>query len=240
MIETIYEQLMRTFRAQAKLNDLMDEEVTIRWYPMSPHEAIGDPDDRDYPIIKGKERIVEAELRGAKGHAYSDEFGSGKTRIKNLLEGLPRTNRERAVFIAALNATYRHLGLCEGTVHCKDNEPRECAEELSKRIGKGMNVLLVGLQPRMLEFVARRNPIRVVDLDPDNIGSEKYGVVIEGVEKTDECIEWCHTILATGSTIVNGSIGRFLDANRPAVFYGVTIAAAARILNLDRFCFMGR
>ena len=37
--------------------------------------------------------------------------------------------KQLAEFVATLNAVYRHLGLCDRTIHCRDNEPRDCAKE---------------------------------------------------------------------------------------------------------------
>jgi len=39
---------------------------------LSPEEAIGNPEDRDYPLIVGKERLMQAEFRGALGQAFTD------------------------------------------------------------------------------------------------------------------------------------------------------------------------
>jgi len=46
-------------------------------------------------------------------------------------------------------------------------------------------------------------------------------------------------IFATGSTIVNNTISNFIGVGKPAVFYGVTISAPAKILNLTTFCEYG-
>jgi hypothetical protein len=235
--DAVYAKLLSALREQAVGQGLMDEPVPIHCHPLTAADALGSPDDLDYPILKGKEAIVEATFREAKGHAFSDEYGNSAHVLRNLLERFPQTNRERAEFVATLNAVYRHLGLCDRTIHCRDNEPRDCAKELATRIGEGMQVLLVGYQPRMLEWLAKGNPMRVLDLDPDNIGTTQSGVVIEGPEKTEEAIDWCHVILATGSSLVNGTLPCFLHTGKPAIFYGVTIAAAAKILHLDRYCF---
>ena len=58
-------------------------------------------------------------------------------------------------------------------------------------------------------------------------------------EDIEEIITWAELILVTGTTVVNGTIERFLDRDRPVVFYGVTIAGPARVLNLNRFCVKG-
>lgn len=232
----IFQRLADALRDQAERHGFLDDPIPIQCRPLTPVEAIGDPGDRDYPILKGKEALVEARFREARGQAFSDTYGNRTVTVRALLDRLPENNREHAEFVAALNAVYRHLGLCEGTVHCRDDEPRECARELDGRIPAGERVLLVGLQPRMLQFLVERNPVRVVDLDPDNTGTVKYGVAVEGPETTGEGIAWCARILATGSTLVNGTLPRFLGSGKPVTVYGVTIAAAAVILGLDRFC----
>jgi hypothetical protein len=91
----------------------------------------------------------------------------------------------------------------------------------------------------MLEVLSGRNPLRVVDLDPDNIGTTKFGVEISDPVRTQEWIEWCEVILATGSTIVNGTLTTFLETGKRLILYGVTISAAAEILGLDRYCQCG-
>jgi uncharacterized protein (DUF4213/DUF364 family) len=55
----------------------------------------------------------------------------------------------------------------------------------------------------------------------------------------DDAIKWSDLIFATGSTIVNGTIGNFINKNKPVIFYGVTISAAAKILNLKTYCYCG-
>ncbi len=235
----IYEKLRDALKDEIKKNNLAGHRLAVRCKVLSPEEAIGNPDDRDYPIIKGKEHMVEAFFEGARGQAFSDDFAEADYRVEELVELELDSNRKRADFIAGFNAVFRHLDLCGETIHCLDEEPRKCAAEALKKIGSGKKILLVGLQPRFLEFLTTDNDVRVVDLDRDNIGTEKFGVVIEGPEKTDEAIQWCDLIFATGSTIVNETIGDLLDRGRPVLFYGVTLAGPARILNLDSFCFCG-
>ncbi len=239
-IDKIFGVLTRAFHALAKEHDLWDDVVPLRCRPLKSEEAIGRPTDRDYPIITGKEAMIEASFRGTKGQAFSDEYRNSELTIKKLLSEKPRTNRERAEFIASMNAVYRHLDLCSDTVHCKDDEPRDCGSELADRIAEGMKVLLVGLQPRLLEFLSKKHSVKVLDLDEDNIGRTKYGVLVSGPDAAKEGIEWCQVIVATGSTIVNGTFPEFLKTGKPVIFYGVTIAAPAKVLKLDRFCGLAR
>ncbi|MHC4944894.1 MAG: Rossmann-like domain-containing protein [Planctomycetota bacterium] len=239
-IETLYERLIYALRDVVVRHRFLDETVAIRCQALSAEEAIGRPEDKDYPVIKGCEKFVEADFKGAKGQAFTDDYGNSTVSLRALVEKVPDTTRKRAEFIAVFNAVYRHLGLVDHTVHCKDDEPRECAKELATRIRPGMKVLLVGLQPRMLEVLAALGPVRCLDLDADHIGEEKSGITIEAPGMTDEAIEWCQVILATGSTIVNGTLPTFLDRGKPVIFYGVTISTAALILGLDSYCWLAK
>ncbi len=206
--------------------------------PLSPEEAIGKPDRTDYPILKGKEVMVEASFRDARGQAFTDMPGNFEGALKDLLNLRLRNNFERAVFIAGFNAVMRHFGRALNTVHCRDGEPKACAKELpafvEKHFGKP-KIAFVGYQPAMIESLSASFAVRVVDLDKDNIGASRFGLVIEGPEKTDEVLVWSDIILATGSTCVNGTIVSFLD-KKPVVFYGISAAGPAALHGYRRFC----
>ena len=239
MPETIYDTLKKALEEKIISHDLADQPIDITCKALSAQQAIGTPDHDDYPIIKGKEVMVEADFLNAKGQSFTDEFENRAYRVKDLLSMNLSTNRERASFIAGLNAVYRHLGLIGKTIHCKDKEPMLCAEKLSDIIQKDSKVLLIGHQPRFLETLASYCQVRAVDLDKDNIGKDFFTVTIEHEEHTQDAINWCDMIFATGSTIVNNTISNFIDAGKPVVFYGVTISAPAKILNLTTFCEYG-
>jgi hypothetical protein len=206
--------------------------------PLSPEEAIGKPDRTDYPILKGREVMVEAAFRDARGQAFTDMPGNFEGTLKDLLCLGLRNNFERAMFIAGFNAVMRHFGRASKTIHCRDGEPKACAKELpsfvQKHFGKP-KIAFVGYQPAMIEALSVSSAIRVVDLDKDNIGRSRFGLVIEGPDKTDEVLAWSDIILATGSTCVNGTIANFLD-KRPVVFYGISAAGPAALCHYTRYC----
>ncbi|MFH1581031.1 MAG: DUF364 domain-containing protein [Pseudomonadota bacterium] len=235
----LYEELRKALRDEIQKHNLSGQNISIRCKALSATEAIGKPEHNDYPIIKGKEVMVEAVFEGAKGQAFTDEFENEDYLVDDLLKISLNSNKKRASFISGLNAVFRHLNLCDKTIHCKDQEPKDCAGNLLEAIGKLNNVLLVGYQPRFLEMLALKYSIRVVDMDQNNIGSDVFGVVIEPPEMTADAIEWCNLIFATGSTIVNGTITNFLNQDKPVLFYGVTISAASKILNLNKYCHCG-
>ena len=235
----IYEQLRKALKTQIEQHNLSGQNISIRCKALSASEAIGNPEHDDYPIIKGREVMVEADFKGMKGQAFTDAFEQTDYLVDDLVTMELSSNRKRASFISGRNAVYRYLDLCDKTIHCKDKEPKDCAAYVADAIGRVNNVLLVGHQPRFLEMLSSQYKVRAVDMDQDNIGSEFSGVIIEPPEKTAEAVSWCDLIFATGSTIVNGTITEFIANDKPSVFYGVTIAAAAIILNLNRFCQYG-
>jgi uncharacterized protein (DUF4213/DUF364 family) len=243
MSDTIYDTLKKALEKKIISHDLADQSIGIICKALSAREAIGTPDHDDYPIIKGKEVMVEANFLNAKGQSFTDEFENRAYRVKDLLtmelSGGLSSNRERASFIAGLNAVYRYLGLVNTTIHCKDKEPVLCAERLPDIIPKDTKVLLIGHQPRFLEKLASYCQVRAVDLDEDNIGKKFFNITIESAKNTQDAVDWCDMIFATGSTIVNNTISNFIDAGKPAIFYGVTICAPAKILNLTSFCEYG-
>lgn len=217
---------------------LLEEKVRVAARALSPEEAIGNPESNDFPIQKGKERLMQADLRGALGQAFTDRFGDYEGTLKEIL-ALPLTNNyRRAIFVAALNAALRHLNLIDGTVHCRDEEPSQCAEALGDHIQNrygNVKITQIGFQPRMVETLSSRFRIRVLDMDPDNIGSLKYGAVIESPVVTESAVAWADLLLVTGTTVVNGTLPAFLGA-KPVVFYGTTIAGAAYLMGWERFC----
>jgi len=242
MLMEIYESLKKKIIDLIQDNHLESDEVIIKARPLTPDEAIGNPEDKDYPLITGRERMMQAELRGAFGQAYTDMYGNYASKLIDIAQMELKNNFRRAIFISSLNAVTRYLGLIDKTMHCKDNEPRECSSKLAEYIMKKYGhprIAMVGLQPRMVESLAKSFEIKVTDMDYANINSEKFGVVIQSPQKTREHLDWCDIALVTGSTIVNNTIGDFI-VDKPVIFYGVTISGAAKVLGLEGYCYCGK
>jgi hypothetical protein len=235
--QTIREKFIRLI----KEHGLEGEEVIVRAAALSPEQAIGNPDDKDYPLVKGVERLMQAEFRGARGQAFTDRYGNFSGRLADIAAMDLKNNFRRAIFIATLNAVMRQLGLAAQTVHCKDEQPRECSRKLTRYIEEKYGqprIAMVGFQPRMVEALAKKFELRVADMDRENIGQEKFGVRVDDPAKTKENLNWCDIAVVTGTTIVNDTIDQF-RINKPVVFYGITISGAAKLLGLNHFCPLG-
>jgi len=219
-------------------NAWQDKFVDVSVKTLTPEEAIGNPEHDDYPLVKGKERMMEADFLGSRGQAFTDLYGIFKGTL-SVVSGMRLDNNyRRGVFLATLNAVARKLGLVDKTVHCRDDAPPQCAKELVSHIRSSFGkprVAMVGLQPRMVEALAKQLEVRVTDLDPENVGTTKFGIRIGGREQTATNLDWCDVALVTGTTMTNDTFREIL-AEKPTIFYGVTIAAPAHFLGLTRFC----
>ncbi len=227
---------------------ILDEDVDVQVRGLSTEEAIGNPKDRDYPIIKGKEVMVEARFQTGVGQAFTSTPSDFAGKVADVLaldiEGESKeASQNRAVLVATGNAIAAHADLTVSSIHCKNEDPVECATVLAETIMWLMGepkIALFGFQPRMLEELAKTYRVRCVDLDPENIGQTKFGIDIEPAEKTDEVLDWCDFALVTGSTLANNTMDRFLAQPKRVIFYGVTNAGAEALLGISRFCPRGK
>ncbi len=243
-----YKNLYEKFLALVKDRQLLDKEVIIRTRILNKTEAIGNPNRQDFPLLKGKEVLMEALFMGNRGQAYTSTPSEFKGLLKDIVDLSLDNSPNRSLFIAALNAVMRYLFPSLTTIHCKNEEPEECAQEMAKFVKSlGINSIgLIGLQPAILEALVNifgRTNVLCVDRDEDNINKVKYGVSIRlgDIEGMEEIFKNSELILATGSTVVNGSIVDILHFaqkfNRPIYFYGTTIAGVAQLTGLNRLCF---
>jgi hypothetical protein len=240
--EEVVQKLRSHLEATAAEHELLDESVVVTARALSPEEAIGNPEHDDYPLTKGRERIMEAVVRGAPGQAFTDMYGRWEGSIRDVCAMAALNNFRRAILVAVLNAVMRYAGEVEGTRHCRDGDPVRCALELKEYVrdeGLKPPFALIGYQPRLAEALADLGELRIADLDAGNIGRERAGVTVSHPDDTPELLEGAGCAFVTGSTVVNGTIAQFLDLGIPTVFFGVTIAGPAVVLGLRRYCALG-
>ena len=230
---------------------LPDAEIRVVVKTLTPEEAIGIPGRRDFPIVLGKERVIEVEFAGARAHAFTD---SPKEFIGRLIDvvNLPLdSNSNRAIFVGVLNAVLRYLGMIEKTLHCRDEEPEQCAVEIAAFLKckyHNATVGLVGFNPAIAESLAKAfgaANVKITDLNPDNVGKSKYGVEIwDGRTRTEDLVKTSDVVLLTGTTLVNGTFdalwGEIRRHGKEYLVYGVTAAGIAALMGLNRICLYGR
>ena len=238
--DKFYDNLFDRFIEIVTDNNLLDKRVKVTGRALSSIEAIGYTEKKDFPILKGKKKLLEAEFKGVKGQAFTDMPEDYSGTLQDVIEMPLDNNFNMAIYIATLNAVCRYLKLADNTVHCKDDGPEKCAVELvsylESRFGNP-KIALIGFQPSMLDRLRKSFKVRVVDLDKSNINTVKYGIVVEDGEKnTEDLLKWCDVIIATGSTIANSTITSLFVDDKPTIFFGTTLAGVAALMGLERFC----
>jgi hypothetical protein len=243
---SLLEEVRRKALALAEEKGLLPSEVTIRVRPLTPEEAIGNPERRDYPIIEGMERLIEADVSGSRGQAFTDTASDFSGRLGEILALPLDNNRDRALFIASLNALLRHLGRIEGTVHCRDQDPEECAREIAAHLATldARTIGLIGLNPAIAEALIKTfgaSTVRIADLNRRKIGTLLSEVEIrDGRADLDATIEFAECLLVTGTTLVNGTYDAIAATararSRRLILYGVTAAGVCGLMNLERLC----
>ncbi len=241
LTELTFTQLQNTLVQISEQAGLVNKFIQVSARTLTPVEAIGDPDRKDFPLVKGREVMLEANLGSAIGQAFTDMPSEFTGTIQDICELPLNDNAERGVFVATLNAVLRFMNCIGKTIHCKDEEPEECARNLPDHIQSLVpepRIAFIGMQPAMVEYLSTKFPIRVTDNDPDNVGQKKYGLTIESSDKTKEVIDWSNIVLATGSTLVNNTFSSLLR-DKPVVFYGVTATGIAFLTGNRHFCYNG-
>lgn len=217
----------------------LETEVKVSAGPLEVKDAIGTPNEEDYPLQKGKEKLMEAVILGSKGQAYTDTYGYFNGTLSDVLKLELKDNFERAVFISTLNALYRQSNEVENTLHCIDNGMKECGKEIASYVKEGFgspNIWLVGLQPRLLENLSAHFKIRATDRDSDKIGSTVCGVKIEPDLMASEICHWCDLVISTGTIFVNNTYEDIIFCDKPLILYGTTASGPAEVLGIERFC----
>ena len=241
--EELYKTIVSKFMDIPGVKDILSEEVTIHAKSLTAEEAIGHPDRWDYPIITGKDVMIDAEYHGYHGQAFTDAPADFHGTLKDILEmPFATDNHARGLLIASINAIMGSMGLCSKTVHCKDGGPAICGKEMARYLFAeygDIKVLQVGFQPAIcINLSETFTNFRVLDLNKDNIGQQKGKAIVEdGVKDMKDAIAWADLILCTGSTLCNGTIVDYLDTGKETLYFGTSLAGTAILLGLKRLCF---
>ena len=240
--EELFGVLKEHFREIVEENSFTDEQVRVKCRGLSPKEAVGETDRKDLPILNSEEVMIQAEVDGYIGQAFTSTASFYEGTIRDIMEmEIVEDSYNRAIFIATLNALMRKSGECDRTVHCKDKGPNECAKKTRDWIREHYGcpkITEIGYQPFLLDEFSQEFPVRVLDLNPDNIGQIRYGVKVEdGIEACEDALAWADIVFCTSSTLGNGTIVNYLDIGKPVYFYGTTGCCAAALLGLERSCY---
>ena len=245
--EELYGTLRERFTEVLREEGLENEPVEVVCRALSPEEAIGNTKRKDYPILTGKDVMIQAECRGYKGQAFTDAPAAFRGTLAEVLAlDIVGDAHSRGLFIAVLNAVMRSLGRCTDTMHCRTDGPENCACDVKAYLKANWpqvkHITLVGYQPSLLQMLTDSGyAVRVMDLNPANVGQTRCGVLVEdGRTAMADAVREADLILCTGSTLSNGTIVDYLDLDKEVLFFGITAAGAAALLGLKRLCFADR
>jgi len=247
-MKSTIEEVKEKFRVIINENNFGNEPVEVTVGTLTAKQAIGSPSRQDYPLLEGREVMIEARFRCSYGQAFTDRPNEFKGSLNDVLDMALDFNDSRAVFDASLNAVMAYLGMVTGVRHCRDEEPEKCAGEIAiyilRKYGR-VKIGMIGYQPAILENLVTAlgaDNVRCTDLNPKNIGTDKFGAEIwDGRTDTEKLIIWCDVVLATSSTIVNATyddIKTLADTyGKRLIIFGVTGAGVAALLGLERLCY---
>lgn len=243
----LYERLKKAFAQIVQQNGLEQESVEVYCRALTPEEAIGETRRTDFPILEGKDVMIQATYKGSRGQAFTDAPSAFSGTLAQVLAlDIAHDAHARGLFIACLNAVMAQLGRCTGTVHCRTEGPEQCAIDmrtwLDREYPDAQKIGLVGYQPALLEMLAKSDrQVRVLDLNPDNVGATRFDTLVEdGAQVRQDLVQWADLVLCTGSTLCNGTIVDYMELSVPVVFFGITLAGSADLLGLRRVCFADR
>lgn len=247
--EHLLERARRDFAVLARERGLLRTPVRITARVLSTQEAIGTPIYDDLPILRGKEVMIEAEFRGARGHAFTSAPSSWEGSVRDLLQLPLHTSRQRALLTVAMNAALRSLGLVDRTVHCRSEDIARCGDQMARDLRREYGPIAVGVvgyQPGLVAGLAKHfgpDNVRVTDLLAENIGRRVHGTEIrDGAMCTDHVVETAQLVLATGSTVANSTVDDLLAVAArhgvPVILYGVTAAAVCHLCAIPRLCLL--
>jgi uncharacterized protein (DUF4213/DUF364 family) len=247
--EPILLRARHAFAEVIEARGLADAPIEITTRTLTTEEAVGEPIYDDLPILRGKEVMIEAEFRGAKGHAFTSSPSSWSGSLHELLALPVETNRQRALLSAAMNAVLRSLGLVECTVHCLSQDITRCGKQIAVDLRHEFGPIpvgVVGYQPGLVAgLVEEFGPdlVRVTDLLEENLGRRVHGLEIwDGLTCTEDLVRSSRLVLATGSTAANNTLDSLLsltqEAGVPLLLFGVTAAAVCYLCGLRRICLL--
>jgi len=172
---------------------------------------------------------LEAVLQGAKRHAFTGMSGDFSGSAKDVLSLSLADNFQRAL---SINEVMQHRELISHNVYCSHRQSESCSLELvdfTLRSYGSPSIGMIGSQPAMAAQLSKFVFSRAADLDPDDRGHERSGIVIENPEQIDRMLASSDLIPATVCAVVNATVESLLETKKPVIFSGVTRAGIAKL-----------
>jgi len=172
--------------------------------------------------VEGKERVVESDFqKGVQAHAFTDPPKEFIGKLEDVIAMPLADRRERAIFIATMNAVLKHCKIIETTLHRKDEAPEACAVEIASHIRNTLGSKKVGLiglntlYPGGAEQDLRCRKCAYDGPQPEKYRVCKYSVTVwDDNTMTEKLVQESDIVLMTGTILVNGSFDKIWSAVR--------------------------
>jgi hypothetical protein len=205
------EALRKVITENEELGEL---KISITSRALKNEKAIGNPDRKDFPLLTGKEVLLQADIDGFLGQALTNKMGQVKKTIHCL------NNEPEDCAKEICKEIIEKHGHCKvGIIGYQPAILEHCAQAFGAE-----NVM-------------------ITDLNSDNVGDMRYGVkVMDGFTDTKQLVEFADVLLVTGTILANGTDRGVLMKiqEKPFYFFGTTCAGLAHINDYKRICPLSR
>lgn len=225
----------------------LNTKVTSR--AMGVDEALGDPSPyRDFALQRGVEKLMDVQIEGHHGQSFTSYPCNWVGTVGEALTMKMDSDRNRALSIGVINSLSSLLGLSSNTVHCRDQGPQLCGGDIARWALENTSskdvVGIIGYQPAILNNLAQAlgaDRIRVLDLNPENIGQVRHKVTVwDGGKDLETMADQVSMCLATGSSLANNTadniVETFRSRRKELIFFGTTISGPAALMGLRHIC----
>ena len=122
--EILYARLKEALRDAIARHHLDERSISLKSRGLTPEEAIGRTARTDYPILNGREVMLQARFGEALGQAFTSAPVDFEGSLADVLE-LDTTHDPQAagMLVATLNGVLRAVGEISNTVPCRDDGP---------------------------------------------------------------------------------------------------------------------
>ena len=178
--EILYARLKDALRDAIARHHLDERSISLKSRGLTPEEAIGRTARTDYPILNGREVMLQARFGEALGQAFTSAPVDFEGSLADVLElGTTHDPQAAGMLVATLNAVLRAVGEIGNTVHCRDDGPELCAERYAALVRERFGtprIALVGFQPALLARLSKEFSVRVLDLNPEIVGTVRQPI----------------------------------------------------------------
>lgn len=238
---TVFPRLRRQLSLLLDLLGARREVLRVEARPFEEAEAEAHEGDGRLLPVSGRPRLVEASFRGTEGQILADRWFAWEGEAGELCEWELDEAKERASFLAVLNAVAAGAGIARGQRLCRGDRSRYCALEAKFQVMKRHRgpAVMLGWHRHLAGLLADFPASRVVAWDEAIVGQRIGDLEVWGPERRDEALDGATLLWLGDSVLVDGSIDSLLEHPAEKIFWGVGTAAAAAMLGWRRFCPFG-